>query len=155
MNLVRGILMVAGVALGLYGVLLLWENPTQVLVRIAIWAVAGVVLHDFVFAPACVALGFAGRRVIPRSWWPPVAVAALGSVVLGLLAVPVFSRPGAHADNLTVLDRDYPLGLWLSLAVVWACVPVYLIAVRLLPVRQDQVVERQRTDDVDGQPPPV
>ena len=43
---------------------------------------SGVVLHDFVFAPVCVALGFAGRRLIPGKWWAPIAVAAFCSVVL-------------------------------------------------------------------------
>ncbi|CAN5701961.1 hypothetical protein BH09ACT8_BH09ACT8_33440 [soil metagenome] len=152
---IRVALGLIGVALGLYGLSLLWENPTDVLIRIAIWAAAGVVLHDFVFAPLSAAVGFAGRRLVPRSWWPPVVVAALCSVVLVLLAIPVFSRPGAHADNTTVLDRNYPLGLWLSLAVVWACVPVYLVVARLLPVRQDEVVQREGADHVEGQPPTV
>lgn len=144
-----------GIGLGLYGGALLWENPVEVLIRIATWAAAGVILHDFVFAPLSAAAGLAGRRLVPRSWWPPVVVAALCSVVLAFLAVPVFSRPGAHADNMTVLDRNYPLGLWLSLAVVWACVPVYLVAVRLLPVRQDDMVQREGADHIDGQPPSV
>jgi hypothetical protein len=152
---IRVALGVIGIALGLYGASLLWENPVEVLIRIVIWAAAGVVLHDFVFAPLSAAAGLAGRRLVPRSWWPPVVVAGLCSAVLALLAIPVFSRPGAHADNMTVLDRNYPLGLWLSLAVVWACVPVYLVAARFLPVRQDEVVQREGADHVDGQPPAV
>jgi hypothetical protein len=153
MIVIRVALGVLGIALGLYGASLLWENPVEVLIRIVIWAAAGVVLHDFVFAPLSAAAGLAGRRLVPQSWWPPIVVAALCSAVLALLAIPVFSRPGAHADNMTVLDRDYPLGLWLSLAVVWACVPVYLVAARFLPVRQDEVVQREGADHVDGQPP--
>jgi hypothetical protein len=152
---VRVLLVVAGIALGLYGATLLWDNPVEILIRIAIWAAAGVVLHDFVFAPLSAAVGFAGRRLVPRSWWPPVAVAALCSAVLGLLAIPVYSRPGAHADNMTVLDRNYPLGLAVSLTAVWACAVVYLLVRRLLPVRQDEVVQRQGADHVDGQPPTV
>jgi hypothetical protein len=111
------------------------------------------VLHDAVFAPVCVALGFAGRRLIPRKWWPPVAVAAFCSVVLVFLAIPVYAKPGMHLDNMTVLDRNYPLGLWISLAIMWACVPLYYLAARHLPVRQDEVVEQQRADDVEPQPP--
>jgi hypothetical protein len=152
---IRAALGLVGIALGLYGVSLLWDNPLEILVRIGVWAAAGVVLHDFVFAPLCVAVGFAGRRVIPRSWWPPIGIAALCSVVLGLLAIPVFSRPGAHADNMTVLDRDYPLGLGISLVVVWAAALLYLVARRFLPVRQDEMVQGQRADDVDGEPPTV
>ena len=146
-------LVILGVALGAYGAVLVWENPPVIIVRILVWALVGVVLHDLVFAPACVALGFAGRRLIPGNWWPPVAVAAFCSVVLVFLAVPVYGKPGMRPDNMTVLDRDYSLVLWISLVIVWACVPLYYLAVRLLPVRQDEVVEQQRPDDIERQPP--
>ncbi|MDT5265111.1 MAG: hypothetical protein QOI90_1737 [Mycobacterium sp.] len=141
--------------MGAYGAVLLWDNSLEVIVRIAVWAVAGAVLHDFVFAPLCVALGFTGRRLIRGRWWTPVTVAGLCTVVLGLLAIPVFARPGLRPDNMTVLNRDYPLGLLLSIAVVWACVPLYYLVIGLLPVRQDDVVEHQGADDVGGQPPAV
>jgi hypothetical protein len=106
-----------------------------------------------VFAPVCVVLGFAGRRLIPGNWWPPIAVAAFCSVVLVFLAIPVYGKPGMRPDNMTVLDRNYPLGLWVSLAIVWACVPLYYLAARMLPVRQDEVVEQQSAGDVERQPP--
>ncbi|MDT5401011.1 MAG: hypothetical protein QOK33_4242 [Mycobacterium sp.] len=153
MTAVRVILMAAGFAGGLYGAWLLWEFPPGIIFRIAVWAGAGVVLHDFVFAPLCAAFGFAGRRIIRGRWWTPVTVAALCTAVLGLLAIPVYARPGARPDNLTVLDRDYPLGLWVSIAIVWACVPIYCLIARLLPVGQNEVVEQQRSDDVERQPP--
>ena len=155
MTAARIILVALGVVVGGYGAVLLWENPPVIIMRILVWAVVGVVLHDLVFAPLCVALGFAGRRLVPGRWWPPVAVAALCSVVLVFLAIPVYRKPGLRPDNLTVLDRNYPLGLWISLAIVWTCVPLYYLTMRLLPVRQNQVVEHQRADDVEGQPPAV
>ncbi|KGI66749.1 hypothetical protein MJO55_03690 [Mycolicibacterium rufum] len=155
MRILQIVLIAAGIAVGACGAVLLLDDPPVVLVRIAVWAAAGVILHDFVFAPLCVALGFAGRRLLPAPWRTPVAVAALCSVVLALLAIPVYDKPGARPDNLTVLDRDYVSGLWIALAVVWVCVPLYLLAARRLPVRQDQVVDGQRADDVERQPPPV
>jgi hypothetical protein len=155
MTAARILLMAGGFAAGLYGAWLIWEFPWVIIVRIAVWAAAGVVLHDFVFAPLCAAFGLAGRRIIRGRWWKPVTVAALGTAVLALLAIPVYTRPGAHADNMTVLDRNYPVGLWVSLALVWVCVPVYYLITRFLPVRQDEVIEQQRTDDVERQPPPA
>ena len=151
----RVVLVVLGVIVAGYGAVLVWENPPVIIMRIVVWALVGVVLHDLVFAPVCVALGFAGRRLIPSKWWPPIAVAAFCSVVLVLLAIPVYGKPGMRPDNMTVLDRNYPLGLSISLAIVWMCVLVYLLATRLLPVRQDEVVEQQRPDDVERQPPAV
>lgn len=114
-----------GLVSGAYGAVLVWENPPVIIMRILVWALVAVVAHDLVFAPVCVALGFAGRRLIPGQWWPPIAMAAFCSVVLVFLAVPVYGKPGMRPDNMTVLDRDYPLGLWIALAVVWACVPLY------------------------------
>ena len=161
----RAVLGAAGLALIAYGVVLLLDNPGPTLLRIALWAAAGVLLHDFVFAPLVTALGFAGRRILPRSVWAPVAVAGLLSVTLVLLAVPVFDRPGARPSNPSVLDRDYPQGLWIALAVVWVCALTYVgfrrdfgrsateITPKPLPVGEDEVVEQQRADHVDGQPP--
>jgi hypothetical protein len=158
-----------GLVLMGYGAVLLLDNPGPTLLRITIWAAAGVLLHDFVFAPLVAALGFAGRRILPRRWWAPVGVAALVSTTLLLLAIPVFDTPGAKPLNPTVVDRDYPRGLWISLAVTWACAALYVGFRRVqdrspasnapksqqLPVGEDEVVEGKRAHHVDRQPPPV
>ncbi|OKH63540.1 hypothetical protein EB72_11415 [Mycobacterium sp. SWH-M1] len=155
MTAVRALLVAAGVALAAYGALLLVDDPPAVLMRIVLWAAAGVVLHDVVFAPVCAALGFAGRRLVPAGWRAPAAIAALCSVVLALVAVPVYDKPGMRPDNMTLLDRNYVAGFWIALAVIWACVPLAVLAKRFLPVREDQVVDGQRADDVERQPPAV
>jgi hypothetical protein len=136
MRAVRAVLVALGLIITGYGAALLLDEPRAIMLRIVLWSLVGVVVHDLVFAPLCVALGFAGRRLISQKWWGPVAVAALCSVVLVMLAIPVFDKPGMRPDNLTVLDRDYHAGLWISLAIVWACVPLYLLAARLLPRRK-------------------
>jgi hypothetical protein len=150
---VRIVLLVVGLAAGLYGAWLLWEFPVVIIVRIAVWAGVGLAVHDFVFAPLCAALGLTGRKLVRGRWWTPVTVAGLCTVVLGLLAIPVYAKPGLRPDNMTVLNRDYPLGLWLSIAVVWACVPIYYLIARRLPVRQNETVQQESADDVEGQPP--
>lgn len=155
MNVIRVLLLLAGLAVGAYGAVLLWDNSTEVIVRIVAWSLIGVLLHDAVFAPLCVAVGFAGRRILPHRWWTPVLVAALLTVVLVALAIPVYSKPGQHLDNLTVLDRNYQAGFWIALAVVWGAALLYLVGDRLLPVRQDQVVQRKGPDDIETQPPPL
>lgn len=155
MTAIRGLLIAVGLAFGLYGAVLLWDNPRQILIRIAVWAVAGVLLHDAVFAPACVAMGFAGRRILPRSWWAPVMVAALCTAVVVLLAIPVYDKPGLQPDNPSVLDRDYHRGVWISLAVVWGAALLYLTANKLLPVGKNQVVKDQRANRIDAEPPSV
>ena len=131
--------MAAGLGSVAWGAWLLVDLSTATLIRIAVWTGVGVVIHDFVFAPVTAALGYTGRRWIGRRWWPPVAVAAVCSVTLVLLAVPVFDRPGAKPDNPSVLDRDYPLGVGLSVAVVWACVPVYYAVSTLVRRRRHRI----------------
>lgn len=153
MTSIRVALMAIGVAVGAYGAMLIAEYDTRVIIRIVAWAVIGVLLHDAVFAPLCLALGFAGRRILPHKWWTPVLVAGLLTVVLVLLAIPVYTKPGQHLDNLTVLDRNYQAGFWIALAVVWGAALLYLVGDRLLPVGQNQVVQQQGADHVDAQPP--
>lgn len=155
MNGIRVALVVAGLAACVYGAVLVWDNSTEVIIRIVAWSLIGVLLHDAVFAPLCVAFGFAGRRVLPHRWWTPVLVAALLTVVLVALAIPVYSKPGQHLDNLTVLDRDYQAGFWIALAVVWGAALLYLVGDRLLPIRQDQVVQQQGPNNIETQPPSV
>ncbi|ART68091.1 hypothetical protein BTO20_05355 [Mycobacterium dioxanotrophicus] len=154
MTATRVLLAVAGIALGGYGALLVWQNPPVIIVRIVVWALVAVVVHDFVFAPLCAAAGWVGHRLIPAGSRSPIAVAVLCSVMLVLLAVPVYGRPGMRPDNMTVLDRDYPLGLAVSLGVVWLSVLVYGLCKRLSPVGQDDMVEHERADHVDRQPEP-
>lgn len=155
MTSVRLFLVGFGLALGAYGVVLVAENSADVTIRIVVWALIGVLLHDAVFAPVCVALGFAGRRLLPHKWWTPVLVAALLTAVLVLLAIPVYTKPGLHLDNLTVLDRDYESGFWIALAVVWGSALLYLVGDRVLPVGEDEVVEQQSADHIEAQPPSV
>lgn len=154
MTPMRILLALAGVGLGGYGALLVLDNPPVIILRILVWAVVAAVVHDFVFAPVCAVVGMTGRRLIPLAWQSAVAVAALCSVVLVLLAMPVLGRPGKRPDNPSVLDRDYPLGLTVALVVVWLCVPVYFL-LRWLPICKNQVVDGQGADDVERQPPSV
>ena len=77
----------------------------------------------------------------------------------GLIGQPLF-RSG------DLLRRPWllliPLGIYSFgglacglLAVVWGAALLYLVGDRLLPVRQNQVVQQQSADHVDAQPPSV
>jgi hypothetical protein len=145
MTAVRALLMLAGVALLGYGGLLLWtDNPWPIIMRIGIWAAAGVVLHDFVFAPLAVAIGATGRRLLPSTWQAPVAIAALLTVTLLLLAIPVYDKPGARPDNATVLDRDYHQGLSGAVLTVWVGAALWILG----------AVAARRRKGVDSAPRP-
>lgn len=117
MRVVRGLLMVLGLA-GLawgakQGIDLGFADIRDALV----WLVAGVFVHDGVLAPLVVVAALIATRLLPVWLRGPLAA---GLVVLGsvtLLAIPVLGRFGARPDNPTLLDRDYVTG-WLILAAV-------------------------------------
>ncbi len=155
MTAVRVLLVAVGLAVGAYGAVLLWDNPPVVLVRIVVWAAVGCGGARLRVRAAVRRGGIGGSAAAPGA----VAVAGRGGRAVhrraGAARDSGVRQAGMRPDNPTVLDRDYPLGLWISLAVVWACVPLYYLVMRLLPVRQDQVVEREGADDVERQPPSV
>jgi hypothetical protein len=115
---VRSRLLVGGVGMvaGLFGAyLLLTRQDVGQLRSAAFWLVSGVVLHDFVLAPAVLVVVALGGRWVPASFR---AATTAGLVVLGtvtVLAIPVLGRFGERPDNHTLLNRHYTIG-WLALA---------------------------------------
>lgn len=125
---IRILLGLAGVWLAYYGISLFLPFPPADLWSVVIWFAGGIVLHDFVFAPLCVAVGLGARRLLPRSWWAPLAYGSALTVVLGALAVPVLV-PHDTFGNSTVVDRNYPLGLGIALAIVWITMGLWIIRI--------------------------
>jgi hypothetical protein len=86
--------------------------------------------HDLVLAPLVTALAVTLGPRIPRSVRGAVFGGLMVSGVLVLVSLPVLlgDRPG---DNPSLLPRNYPLGLALSLALTWgAAGAVALLAIR-------------------------
>ena len=85
----------AGVALGLVGVWqFLAQVPTTGWVRVGIWLVAGVAVHDGVLAPLGVVSGWLVARRAPASARPAVRLAGLAILTVLLLAVPLLATGG-------------------------------------------------------------
>lgn len=134
---VRGALILLGAVGMAYGAwLLVSRQDLGQVVEVAVWLVAAVVIHDAILAPAVLALGWLGGRLLPR----PVARGAVTVLVLlgpaALIAIPVLGRFGAKPDNPTLLDRDYTQGL-LVFALLCVCAGV---AVALGELRSRQSV---------------
>ncbi|MBL1076863.1 hypothetical protein JK358_20930 [Nocardia sp. 2] len=122
MTAIRILLVLLGVWLAGLGLTdLLRMNGTDLL-SIVFWFAGGILVHDAVFAPLCAALGSAGRRRLPRRAWAPLACGAVCTVTLIAIAVPVLVPGGANADNPTIRDRPYLLGLTIAVVTVWALV---------------------------------
>lgn len=128
----RAVFAVAGLAALAWGGWLAFEFATGArnAVQVLFWFVGGPLVHDFVVAPVVGLAGLALVRVVPGAWRAPVAVGAVLSAVLVLLAVPLLWRPFGVAVNPGLHDANYALGLSVALGVVWVAVVVSGLARR-------------------------
>ncbi|MBA3781149.1 MAG: hypothetical protein H0X12_04750 [Nocardioides sp.] len=107
-----------GTLVGVYGAwLLLSRQDFDQLRSVAVWLVAGVLLHDVLLSGVLIALGLVGSRLLPMSLRRPATIALIVIGTVTVAAVPVLGRFGARADNATLLDRNYVVG-WLVFAVL-------------------------------------
>ena len=91
-----------------------WSNLTAT----AWWLVGGVVLHDFVFAPAVLLLCLIGLTVVPSRMRGVLTGALIVWGTVSITAIPVLGRFGARPDNPTLLDRNYGIGYLVSTLLV-------------------------------------
>lgn len=123
-RIIRTLLMAVGVALGAYGVSMLWDVSVPDKVSIGSWLVVGLLAHDAVFAPMVLVASWLLRRWIPQRWRRPVLIALAYTNVVVLLAFPVIlpRSTAQRPSNPTILDRNYALGLTVAIVIIWATV---------------------------------
>ena len=107
MRVVRGLLLVAGVGFGLWGLWLMRDFTSEQLVSMLTWLAGGVILHDAVVAPITVAVGVVAARVLPGHARTSAAIVFLVWATLTVAFVNVLSGQGGKPDNDTVLNRPY------------------------------------------------
>ncbi|MFF0637751.1 hypothetical protein ACFYTS_35270 [Nocardia sp. NPDC004151] len=127
MTAIRILLGAFGVGCAAYGVDLLLTMSATDLRSIALWFVGAILAENLIFGPVAALAGTLGHCVLPARWWPVFTVGAFVSLALILLAIPVLGREGAVPGNDTVLDRNYTVGLLISLTVVWAVAAACLL----------------------------
>jgi hypothetical protein len=111
-----------GLVAGLYGVWSLREVDLGDWWSLLVFLGGGVLVHDFVLAPAVVVLGVLAVHLAPAAWRAPMAVGLVVWGGLTIMAIPVLGRFGALADNPTLLDRPYLTSWAIGTAVVVAAV---------------------------------
>ena len=88
----------AGLGLGLVGI---WQFvahvPTTGWVRVVVWLVAGVVVHDGLLAPLALVSGWLVARRSPERARPVVRFAGLAVLTVGLLLVPLLATGGIRS----------------------------------------------------------
>ncbi len=129
MSGLRAGLGVLGLAAGVWGLRLLLGLDLTDLVDAGVWLAGGVVLHDFVLAPAVLAVGV---LVVGRLPGPVRAPAVAALVVVGLVTaavLPTLGRFGAKPDDPYLLDRPYAAS-WLTFVALTGVVAGLVAAVR-------------------------
>ena len=86
-------------------------------VRVAVLLVLAAVTHDLLVVPVVLAAGLVLRRA-PEWARAPLQGTLLICAVVVLGSVPVLGRFGARPDNPSLLPRDYPAGLAVTLGLV-------------------------------------
>lgn len=153
-RVIRLVLILAALPIGWYGVSLMWEMTTADKTSIVVWLIGGLIAHDAIFAPACIAAGHGVKTILPQRWWPPVLAGASATLLLLLLAFPVmYPRPQSkmapgNEENQTIIDRPYGLGLTIALFVIWALVIVLVVRNRHAPTA-DELAEGSRPEHSD------
>jgi hypothetical protein len=131
-NAVRGVLILAGIGFGLWGLWLMRDFTGQQLTSEAFWLAGGVVLHDAVLAPIVVIIGFAASRVLPGHFRSSTATAFLIWGTLTIAFLPTLSGEGGKAGNHTILGKPYVL-TWLIMTLVFVA---YAVGAALLRRRK-------------------
>ncbi|HEV7646723.1 MAG TPA: hypothetical protein VGP26_01035 [Actinophytocola sp.] len=123
----RWVFAVAGVAALAWGGRLLWDLAARHdAIQVAFFFAGGPVVHDAIVAPAVGIGGLVLARALPPPARVPVALGAVLSGVLVLLAVPLVWRPFGVAVNPGLHDGNYVLGLGIALGVVWLGVAAFI-----------------------------
>ncbi|MET0767322.1 MAG: hypothetical protein ABWY50_06745 [Aeromicrobium sp.] len=123
MRAVRGLLVAAGVACGLWGLWLMRDFTGEQLRSTGLWLAGAVVVHDLVVAPVVVVLGVVAARLLPGRFRAPAATAFLVWATLSVTFLPVLSGEGGKPGNDTILGRPYLLS-WVVMTVLLAGVAV-------------------------------
>jgi len=139
MTAVRRVLVAIGAITIGYAVLSAIADPDVKLLGVLIFLAAVLVLHDGILLPITIGVGVLfGRLPLPAR--VPVRVAALISLPITIVALPLVLGYGRSPDNPSILPLHYGRGLLVTLAVIW--VPTVVItAIRLRRHRRTGISE--------------
>jgi hypothetical protein len=141
----RIILATAGLLLGAFGVFrLLTEIPTGSLIRLGIWLLAALTIHDAVISPAAVGVGWSLRRNVPDRGRRYLQWALIMIVVVTVIALPMIFLRGSQPPVKALLLRDYATNLTLLVGLI-AGVTAVSYAIRVFRDRRERITREDRS----------
>lgn len=134
MKTLRGTLIAAGTLVMAYALRGALTDP-DLKAGALIFLVAVLVLHDGLLLPLTIGAGVLIGRLVPAGLRTPVRVAAVISLALTVVALPLVLGRGRVADNPSILPLHYGRGLLLAYGIIWSVTALVCLA-RRLPVRR-------------------
>jgi hypothetical protein len=117
---VRGALIALGAVVMGYAGLGALRDADVDLFGVSLFLVGVLVLHDAVLLPVAIGVGALIGRVPPEAARPVFRAAAIISLTVAVVALPLVLGFGRAADNPSVLPLSYGRGLLQILGLVWA-----------------------------------
>lgn len=126
----RAALIALGAVVMGYAVLGAASDPGLKPGGVVLFLAAVLVGHDAVLLPVTIAVGALIGRFAPRWTRPSIRAAAIVSLAVGVVALPLVLGYGRSADNPSVLPLAYGRGLVLLLLAVWAAALISAVLAR-------------------------
>ncbi len=121
----KRLLYVAGAALigwGGYGLFTTTRHPLPLRwLKFFLGAQLG---NDLLVIPVAIAVGAVVARVMAPRWRPYIVSGLIITGAIGIIAYPLIGGYGLRGDNPSIQPLDYPRGLLITLASVWAGIVV-------------------------------
>jgi hypothetical protein len=124
-------LAVAGILLGLFGAMrLLTEVPIDMLIVLAIWMIAAIVIHDGVVSPLIIVVGWALARWIPPRARRYVQFSLIVAGLIAVIAIPLAYREDTQPQAESMLQQNYLGNLTFMVSIV-AAISLVAYAIRV------------------------
>jgi hypothetical protein len=124
----RRALIAAGMLVMAYAIAGAVTDPDVRLIGVLVFLAAVLVAHDAVLLPAVLAAGALISRFVPAGARGAVRAAAVASLAVTVVALPLVLGFGRRADNPSLLPRPYGAGLLLILGLIWATAVAWIVA---------------------------
>ena len=127
-RLIFGIL---GLLVLLYGIVnLLVHIPGRLLVWVAVWLIAAVIIHHGVVSPIVIAMSSLLRRLMPDRGRRYLQAALVMAVPVTVMGIPMIYRQGSQPPSKAMLLQNFTANLGLLLGIIAAaCLVGYAIRV--------------------------